>query len=700
MLDNFSNVAQAYKHAGQAPLDAKYLIEDVSELHTTAPNESRAYSFYDGYMCYVYPLKEFYIWRDRLDKISPDDMITESLYLYPNGSEYGGIDYSGKQYAFVKLNIGFGSDSDAENYDIGDLIALYINLSSEKGLDVLNPTDENIHNPLNSLLDYITFYFKRNNLLHFVDNLFAFTTNIAMRKELDDKYRSNSMYYVLGNHVTVDDLENPTMVTLQSQRLQGTPTQIGLGSHNGFMHNISRSIYNIIKAEGIGYLDLQSHDGHFVSFKFTSEDTLFVRGNPFSVLGPEMFRLATFIQITGKKDSSYGDLMNKPVKVRVRSVYGRNNNLNLPGTQIPIKEAIIGFTKKEIEDNSFIMTHNLNVDRYISEVFSYPPSIYNDMVPVTLTPKELQESRIISNYGPNDANTIYLQDIDFYKDEDEDEVIYYLVKYIERQDYELIMPTSLSKIIQLNNDPDEPVVEFDIEKELLSTGFYSPYGGTGDFDVSKIHITNISDEDPNYPEEILTYEGDEISPLPAELTYEDIFENLKISVKASGGNRVVKTFNYYIEDFQGRFSNPVEFTIIKEGFDPDSNTPPIINPTLIVDGYGSILAQWNQTVRLTSLGQYYMQAIPYDADSNYYGNPEAPGELEVRFEIIRQNDNFVVLDETMTGIRSEQMVMLGFSFPDDQNINPNNIYTFIFRFTVTDPQGASNTVERKLITIY
>lgn len=708
MKDNFSNIGQAFKHSGQAPLDGKYLIEDIAELDVSSPNQGRAYTFYEGCLCYVAPKKGFYVWTDDFNPEeiaeNPDLGIIQSQFTYPEDTVYGEIDYSEKTYMFIRLNINFGSNSDAENVDIGDLISLYINLSPEKAEDVLNPTDEDLHNALSSLLDYIRFYFKRNNLLHFVDNLFAFTTNSATRKELDDKYRSNSMYYVLGNHITVDDVDEPTKITIQSRKSQGTITDIAFNSHNGFMHLLARDIYNIIKNDGVGYIDIQSHDGHFLCFKFTAENVLFVKGDPFSSLGPEAYDMANFISITGVLDSKYGTLINKPTKVRVRSVFGRNNNLNVPGTSIPIKESIIGFTRKQVVDNSFIMTHNLNVDRYISEVFSYPQSIYTEQVPTTLNPRELQEARIISNYGPNDANTIYLRDIVAYKDETEDETIFYLVKYIEKTDYELVMPYELLKICQLNNDPEETLNVFKIIRAEVSAGFYSPYDGTGDFAIKNLHVIDVEESDPNYPDEVVKFNGVEIENEDI-ILYEDINDdtgNFNISVKASGGNRPVKRITFQIEDFQGRFSNPFDLQIIKQGFDADNNHRPIINPIPILNTFGDILVEWDGIVRLTSLGQYFMQAIPYDADSNY-PNPESPGELEVRFQIIRNIDNFVVLDETISGNRSEEIIMIGFFFPEpDVPLAqiPNTTRVFRFLFTVTDPQGATTTTERKITVIY
>lgn len=703
MKDNFSNIGQAFKHAGQAPLDGKYLIEDVEELHVTAPNESRAYTFYEGYVCYVAPLKGFYMWTD--DNVESEEAgyhIPESIFTYPDNVSYGDVDYSLRRFMFVRLNINFGENSNANNINIGNLISLYINLSPEKGNDILNPSDTDLHQNLVTLLDYIRFYFKRNNLLHFVDNLFAFTDSESTRKELDDKYRSNSMYYVLGNHIMVDDLDDPKKITLQSKKSQGGPTEITEQSHNGFMHLIAREIYNIINQDGIGFIDIQSHDGHFVSLRFDGSSELFVKGEPFSSLGPESFSFANFISVTGTLDSKYGTLVNKPTKVRVRSVFGKDNTLNVPGTQIPIKETVIAFTRKEVEDNGFVLSHNLNVDRYISEVFSYPQSIYTEKVPVTLNPRELQEARIISAYGPNDSNTIYLENMIDYRGEDEDETIYYLVKYIEKTDYELSMPSELIKICELDNDPGETVTSHKILRGELSAGFYSPYDGAGDFTINNINIISVEAIDPNYPNETIYFEGSSISPLQV-IPYSSIDQegdNLRVEVQASGGNREVTKFTYQIEDFQGRLSNPVTFRVVKQGTRGNENNPPVINPIPIINSSGDILAYWSDMVRIKNYGPYYMQAIVYDADKDV----NDPGELEVNLNVsIRKGDGTLetVKEETFLGIKTEQVVMTSFNFLENPGSQNKNVtYLYVFRYTVTDPKGATTTTERKITIIY
>ena len=101
MDSNFSNTAQSYKMAGQAPLDAKMMVNKLSDLLDLGEDNNKAFTYHRGMIVFCHEAKNFFIWIDEFPeniyKLLPTD------FQYPNGAVYDGEDYSYKKFNFVKF---------------------------------------------------------------------------------------------------------------------------------------------------------------------------------------------------------------------------------------------------------------------------------------------------------------------------------------------------------------------------------------------------------------------------------------------------------------------------------------------------------------------------------------------------------------------------------------------------------------------
>lgn len=676
MNDNYSNVPQGYKHAGQSPLDAKVLVENLSEVDYTV-EPALPYSFYDGMIIYVFSKKKFFVWTDQINDVPSENHLFPETFTYASGSQYSEIDYSGKIYSFVVVSIVIGKDNQSDTLLIGNIDG-HIDLAASIAPD--NKDD------LITLRDYLTYLYKRNNLNQFNDNLFAFTNSESIRQDLDDLYLSNSMYYTFGNTAAFDDYSNPQYLTIQAIRRPETLSNEEELPCNGFIHALANQIYENRTTNHRTIIRLQSHDGHFVEFYNQKEHDFKVFESLSNLLlSFNNYKLASKIVIGGLFRAKFGTIENKAVKIFIYNVYlAPRGEVN--GRLRQVKESIVSFTRKQVNDNLGVLQHNLNVLKYLSEHFAYSTESgsNNYLQPTTLTPSELVSSRTISQYGPNDSNTIYLKDLSQYNSEDENNEIYYVVKYIENGALDLLIPDGNAYAINQNNDPDDPIKTVEIDPIVFLQGLYDPNDHEGQNSDHEIHILSITNA---LPQDSLQYD----SVLVDDTTIIDFgdLKTLLLSFSASGTNRNIITLTYKV--ICGSLeSNIGEFKFNKISNPSRRLTPPSIYPTYLLNGQGDIVTQWGVNYRLMTLVDYRLQAIVNSVN-------QSTG-LEVSFEVYDETESRVIFSTTLTNIDSGDFVHVNFDF--DYSTMNVGLRSVIFKFTVTENDGLETTVSKKLYIIY
>lgn len=110
---------------------------------------------------------------------------------------------------------------------------------------------------------------------------------------------------------------------------------------------------------------------------------------------------------------------------------GINGNILVSSIGNNIFEAIIPFTRQQLILNNYILTHNLNVNRYISEHICYPKdNVLNANINLILTTTELIYKNIIDSYKYIDNNSIELLNFNNYQSNFIDtDIIFYVVRY-------------------------------------------------------------------------------------------------------------------------------------------------------------------------------------------------------------------------------------------------------------------------------
>lgn len=663
MNNNFSDTPQSYRVPGMAPLDAKLLIETTAEL----TNTNNVYNFFYGYTPYLVEENDFFVWTDQLNGIEDAHKLLNVDFQYPSNVEYDGFDYSNKKFNFVRLKRLIGSDS-----MIIDQLLYHIDLCSQIEEDELGTLD--------TLRDYLILFLKRNNLLQYVDNLFAVGMSNSERKDFDDAYRTNSLYYVFGNSIEFNDNTTPTKITFSTKSKTGT-------SHNanGFLSSIASSIYYTIKNKGSGRITLQSHDGDYMIFEYNS-DSEFSATTPYGRVDPNGdYQLVITVQIDVRKVHEFGTILKKAVKVKVEHMGTSGYAYTKSGQEI--KETIYNFTRKEIVDNFGIMQHDLNIGKYIEEHFSYPKSLYSATIPVTFTPMELKYNRIISDYGPNDKDSIYLGNIEDYSGEDENDIISYIVRYTEELDFPIIMPDRLTKFVELDNESSPTLQQFNISVDELTVAVQNMWQDS-ETTLDKIKIVSI--DTPVIGTEVFKLNGVEIN-VNDEILLSNIPTHFFISVLESGGNRFVNKFTYYLIDSAGNRSNEVEFSVVKQMSDVKYDRPLIMNVMKLIDSTGFVLIDWDETKRVYVTGPYHAPVIVID--------PSVPNntDIELTLRITRLSDGFEVLNETKTNVSSEVIETFMFDFP--QGVF-NQVEEFLFKFTARRQNGQETEIEKYITIIY
>jgi hypothetical protein len=94
-----------------------------------------------------------------------------------------------------------------------------------------------------------------------------------------------------------------------------------------------------------------------------------------------------------------------------------------------VLEAIIPFNRAQLLNNSYKLTHNLYVERYIEEHFSYPITATNQRQ--TLSVSEMISNGNISNFIYLNPNEVVLdQLVNLNSSVNDNDIIYYIVRYI------------------------------------------------------------------------------------------------------------------------------------------------------------------------------------------------------------------------------------------------------------------------------
>lgn len=115
-----ANTPQNYNALGQQPLDAKYIFTNKTAFDALVQNNPIAYAFnfYKGMIVYLQQEEKFYIWENPFSKFfEKAEKLLQTNYIYPQGSVYNGLDYSGKTYnllefTYNKENIGLWTIGD------------------------------------------------------------------------------------------------------------------------------------------------------------------------------------------------------------------------------------------------------------------------------------------------------------------------------------------------------------------------------------------------------------------------------------------------------------------------------------------------------------------------------------------------------------------------------------------------------------
>lgn len=148
-----ANTPQNYQTLGQAPLDAKLVIvnKEILDDIIAANPISYAFNFYKGMKVYLQEEEKLYIWEYVFsESYKENDKLLSQDYIYPQGTIYEGLDYSGKAYNLIEIparkeNIGVW-DIDGEELIVE--VVIYENSSTNPFVvgDILNlwPNTERI----------------------------------------------------------------------------------------------------------------------------------------------------------------------------------------------------------------------------------------------------------------------------------------------------------------------------------------------------------------------------------------------------------------------------------------------------------------------------------------------------------------------------------------------------------------------------
>lgn len=116
-----ANTPQNYQTLGQAPLDAKLIFTNKEAFDNyVKDNSTYAFNFYKGMKVYFQEEEKMYIWENPFsDNYKENEKLMTINYIYPQGADYEGLDYSGKAFNLIELpykieNLGVWTKDDDE----------------------------------------------------------------------------------------------------------------------------------------------------------------------------------------------------------------------------------------------------------------------------------------------------------------------------------------------------------------------------------------------------------------------------------------------------------------------------------------------------------------------------------------------------------------------------------------------------------
>ena len=99
MKNNYKDFPQSLKVSNMSPLDAKSMVNSLNELTDLGQDDNKAYTYYRGMTIYCHEDKKKYEWTDNLKERTK---LLDSDFVYPRGTEFDGVDYSGLSFNFVE----------------------------------------------------------------------------------------------------------------------------------------------------------------------------------------------------------------------------------------------------------------------------------------------------------------------------------------------------------------------------------------------------------------------------------------------------------------------------------------------------------------------------------------------------------------------------------------------------------------------
>lgn len=97
---DYTNIPLGMRVQSQIPLDVKTYKQSENELKNLGPNNNLAFTYMKGLIVYCIQEETRYEWKE----MTPDDIgLLDNNFIYPDNIVTFGIDYSNKEYNFVKV---------------------------------------------------------------------------------------------------------------------------------------------------------------------------------------------------------------------------------------------------------------------------------------------------------------------------------------------------------------------------------------------------------------------------------------------------------------------------------------------------------------------------------------------------------------------------------------------------------------------
>ena len=98
-MGNTANTPQNYRFLGMSSLDQKNSVKTLAELLDFT--DFKPFNYYRGMIIFCHENGKYYCWTDDLEN---KQTLSSTNYIYPNGTIYEDINYSGKEFNFIQFN--------------------------------------------------------------------------------------------------------------------------------------------------------------------------------------------------------------------------------------------------------------------------------------------------------------------------------------------------------------------------------------------------------------------------------------------------------------------------------------------------------------------------------------------------------------------------------------------------------------------